>query len=268
MSDNSTFDFAILGGGSAGYAAARTAASLGLNTVVIDGAQELGGLCILRGCMPSKTLIESANRNLVIRESASFGLSAQAGPVNTLNIRDRKRRLITEFASYRQGQLEDGRFTLIRGFGKFEEVSEDVATLSVELLNGGSQQISARSVLIATGSEVSVPNITGLAETGFWTSDTLLDAAEIPDSFLVPFSLRAWFQARSQFHSLLGLERPCAERSPQHPPRDRNERVRSGYGSRKHGLHGFWQPDFHRGTGRSAIAMPPPECSMWNGHAK
>jgi pyruvate/2-oxoglutarate dehydrogenase complex dihydrolipoamide dehydrogenase (E3) component len=185
MSDNSTFDFAILGGGSAGYAAARTAASLGLKTVVIDGAAELGGLCILRGCMPSKTLIESANRNLVIRESASFGLSAQAGPVSTLNIRDRKRRLITEFASYRKGQLEDGRFTLIRGFGKFEEVSDDVATLSVELLNGGSQQISARSVLIATGSEVSVPNITGLTETGFWTSDTLLDAAEIPDSFIV-----------------------------------------------------------------------------------
>ena len=52
------FDFVVIGGGSAGYAAARTASAEGLRTAVIDGAAELGGLCILRGCMPSKTLIE------------------------------------------------------------------------------------------------------------------------------------------------------------------------------------------------------------------
>ncbi len=53
-------DFVIIGGGSAGYAAARTAAGLGLRTAVVEGGAEVGGLCILRGCMPSKTLIESA----------------------------------------------------------------------------------------------------------------------------------------------------------------------------------------------------------------
>jgi pyruvate/2-oxoglutarate dehydrogenase complex dihydrolipoamide dehydrogenase (E3) component len=52
------FDFVVVGGGSGGYAAARTAAGEGLRTAVIDGSEELGGLCILRGCMPSKTLIE------------------------------------------------------------------------------------------------------------------------------------------------------------------------------------------------------------------
>ena len=61
MDTTDDFDFAVIGGGSAGYAAARTAAGLGLKTVVIDGASELGGLCILRGCMPSKSLIETAN---------------------------------------------------------------------------------------------------------------------------------------------------------------------------------------------------------------
>src|SRR6187399_1279671 len=99
------FDFAILGGGSAGYAAARTAHGLGLKTVVIDGAEELSGLCILRGCMPSKTLIESANRNLALRHAAEFGLSAKVGDVDTRVIRDRKRKLIRGFAEYREGQL-------------------------------------------------------------------------------------------------------------------------------------------------------------------
>lgn len=50
-------DVAILGGGSAGYAAARTDAGEGLKTVVIEGGSEIGGLCILRGCMPSKALL-------------------------------------------------------------------------------------------------------------------------------------------------------------------------------------------------------------------
>ena len=54
------FDVAIIGGGSGGYAAARTAAARKLRTVVVDGAQALGGLCILRGCMPTKALLYAA----------------------------------------------------------------------------------------------------------------------------------------------------------------------------------------------------------------
>ena len=66
---NKTYDFLVIGGGSAGYAAARTAHDLGLSTAVIDGAAELGGLCILRGCMPSKSLIESSNRFRAMRRA-------------------------------------------------------------------------------------------------------------------------------------------------------------------------------------------------------
>ena len=108
-----SYEFVIIGGGSAGYAAARTAHDLGLKTAVIDGAETLGGLCILRGCMPSKTLIESANRNITLRRAGEFGLSADNISVYPEKIRDRKRFLIDDFASYRQGQLEDGRFDLM-----------------------------------------------------------------------------------------------------------------------------------------------------------
>ena len=52
-----SFDFVVIGGGSAGFNAARVAADLGKSVAIIDGARELGGLCILRGCMPSKTLL-------------------------------------------------------------------------------------------------------------------------------------------------------------------------------------------------------------------
>ena len=115
------YDVAVIGGGSGGYAAARTAAAGGMKTVVIDGANELGGLCILRGCMPSKTLIESANRNIMIREAEEFGLKVEKSSVDTKKIIERKRWLIKDFSDYREGQLNDGRFDLLRGFARFED---------------------------------------------------------------------------------------------------------------------------------------------------
>ena len=181
MADHS-FDFIVIGGGSGGYAAARTAHSAGLRVAVIDGASELGGLCILRGCMPSKTLIESANRQLHVRHAAEFGLKATSHGVDVRTIRDRKRTLIADFAGYRQGQLEDGRFVLYRGSARM------IDSHTVEVLprdGSASFRATARSFCIATGSEVMVPNVPGLAETGYWTSDDVLDAATLPKSIAV-----------------------------------------------------------------------------------
>lgn len=175
------FDFVVIGGGSAGYAAARTAVSQGLSTAVIDGAETLGGLCILRGCMPSKTLIESGNRNLSIRRSAEFGLQASALGVDVKAIRDRERVLIDDFAGYRQGQLQDGRFTLVRGRAEFTSRHE----LKVALREGGEQTIRFKTACIATGSVVQSLPVPGLAETGYWTSDDILDAETLPASFIV-----------------------------------------------------------------------------------
>lgn len=205
-----SFDFAVIGGGSAGYAAARTAASLGLNTVVIDGAETLGGLCILRGCMPSKALIESANRNLSVRRAAEFGLVAQPGPPDVLSIRDRKRLLIDDFASYRQGQLQDGRFALVRGLAKFTGTHG----LEVILRDGsGTEAIEFKTACIASGSNIAVPPMPGLPEAGFWTSDDILDAEVLPSSFVV---LGGGAIALEMTHYLEGLGRKVTliQRSP------------------------------------------------------
>lgn len=204
MSEISHFDFAILGGGSAGYAAARTASDSGLKTVVIDGAKELGGLCILRGCMPSKTLIESANRQLAIRHAEEFGLKVRVEKPDTAFIRNRKRRLIGEFADYRQGQLEDGRFTLLRGAGRFEAATDDLLRISVKMLDGSTQEITAGTSLIATGSTISAPDLPGLDQGGYWTSDTMLDAEDIPGSFIV---LGGGAIALEMAHFLDGMDR-------------------------------------------------------------
>lgn len=170
------FDFAVIGGGSAGYAAARTAVDCGLRTVVIDGAETLGGLCILRGCMPSKALIESANRARAIRRSAEFGLHTGPLEVRPAEIAARRRWLIDDFAGYRQNQLADGRFELIRARAEFQDSHTVVA---------GDRRVTFATACIATGSTIRHLELPGLEQSGFWTSDDALVAEEVPRSIVV-----------------------------------------------------------------------------------
>lgn len=175
------YDFVVIGGGSAGYAAARTASSLGLKVAVIEGGPEVGGLCILRGCMPSKTLIESGNRFLTLRHAQEFGLRAENINFRGEEIIARKRRLIGEFADYRREQLETGKFTFLRAHAAFA----DPHTLTLKDPDGCETSLTSRSFLIATGSVVSAPPVPGLAEAGCLTSDDVLDLADIPESVIV-----------------------------------------------------------------------------------
>jgi len=175
------FDFIVIGGGSAGYAGAATASRLGLKTAVIEGGREVGGLCILRGCMPSKTLLESARRAEEIRQAGEFGLHAEYQGADGKAIRARKRKLIGEFADYRRGQLEKGQFDFIRGEAAFV----DAHTVEVRLLDGGPRTLTARAFLIATGSSIQWHDIPGLRETGCWTSDDVLDSEHIPASVVM-----------------------------------------------------------------------------------
>lgn len=205
------FDFIVIGGGSGGYAAARTAHSLGMRVAIVDGAEELGGLCILRGCMPSKTLIESADRNLSIRRAAEFGLKAHAQGVDIRAIRDRKRTLIADFAGYRQGQLQDGRFTLHRGHASFTNSH----TVEVTPRDGAEPfQVRGKTFCIATGSTPTVPPIPGLSDAGFWTSDDVLDTDSLPRSFAV---LGGGAIALEMAHYLegVGCEVTVIQRGPQ-----------------------------------------------------
>jgi pyruvate/2-oxoglutarate dehydrogenase complex dihydrolipoamide dehydrogenase (E3) component len=175
------YDYVVIGGGSGGYAAARTACALGLKTVVIDSAKELGGLCILKGCMPSKALIESANRARAFRHGKEFGLIAGVVKVDTESIIKRKEVLIEDFASYRQGQLESGKFDLFRGHACFL----DCHTLKVTKASGQIHHLTFKSACIATGSVVNDVPIAGLKEAGFWISDDILTTSDLPDSIIV-----------------------------------------------------------------------------------
>lgn len=175
------FDFIVIGGGSAGYSAACTAVRLGRSVLVVEGGEEVGGLCILRGCMPSKTILESAHRAYAIRQAKEFGLQAEYRGADAQAIRDRKRKLIGEFADFRREQLESGKFTFIRG----KAVFRDAHHIDVTLRDGTTTRMRGETFLIATGSCVHHVDIPGLDAAGFLTSDDVLDAGSLPRSVTI-----------------------------------------------------------------------------------
>lgn len=171
------YDFVAIGGGSAGFNGARIAASLGMKAAVIEGAHKLGGLCILRGCMPSKTLIYSAEVLHLARTGRDFGLRVPRASADMPAVHARKNRIIAEFAKDRAMQLNSGKFDLIHGHARF------VDSHTVELQDG--RRIRARRFLIGTGSKVSTPPLPGLSTARYWTSDDVLELDFIPRSVIV-----------------------------------------------------------------------------------
>ena len=101
-------DVVILGGGSAGYAAARTAAGAGLKTTVIEGGEEVGGLCLLRGCMPTKALLYAAEVMHLAGRAGPWGIRAGKIAFDFKKVMARKNALIKDFADYRRQQLAGG----------------------------------------------------------------------------------------------------------------------------------------------------------------
>ena len=177
MAKLKTYDLICIGGGSAGFNAARLAADLGKKAAVVDGADELGGLCILRGCMPSKTLLYTAEVLHHARTAGKFGLNVRSASADMRAVHERKKRIIAEFAEYRQRALASGRFDLHRAYAQFEDAH------TIVLSNG--QRLRAKFFLIGTGSKISVPPVPGLKEAKFWTSDDVLDLDFLPKSVLV-----------------------------------------------------------------------------------
>ena len=158
------YDVAVLGGGSAGYAAARTAAAAGLRAAVIEGGAEVGGLCILRGCMPSKALLYAAEVLHLARRGRTWGLRIPKAGFDFAGVMARKRAMVGEFAAYRRKQLNEGPFDFLRARARFA----DGHTLEMKGAAGKSRWLTARHFIICTGSVPAPPPCPGLEACWFF----------------------------------------------------------------------------------------------------
>ena len=199
------FDLAIIGGGSGGYAAARVAAGAGLKTVVIEGGKEVGGLCILRGCMPTKALLYAAEVMHLASHAAPWGIRAEDVSFNFSQVMARKNALIKEFADFRQQQLQGGRFKFVRASARFTDPH------SLELSTG--EKITAAHFIIATGSTLAPTPLPQLDSLECLNSDTALELTRLPKSIIV-LGGGAVAVEFAQFFARFGVRVTLVQRSP------------------------------------------------------
>ncbi|MGP8200658.1 MAG: dihydrolipoyl dehydrogenase family protein [Limisphaerales bacterium] len=204
------YDVAVVGGGSAGFAAARAAAAAGLNTVLVEGARTLGGLCILRGCMPSKALLYAAEVLHLARIASIWGLRIPKPGFNFNAVMARRHAMVEDFAKYRRHELSNGEFKLLRARARFL----DAHTLALDGISGRApKSLTAKHFVICTGSRVAPPPLPGLAEARFLTSDEALALPRLPKSLIIlgggPVAVEL-----AQFFCRFGVEVTLIQRSP------------------------------------------------------
>jgi mercuric reductase len=168
-------DLVILGSGSTAFAAALHAAELG-NSVVMTEFRTVGGTCVNRGCLPSKNLIEAACLVYDAANPRYPGLSPVQMPVRWADLIAQKDALIHEYRAHKYESLLDApdRIQVVSGQATLVSAHE-VQVQSAE----GTRHLVGDQVLIATGSAPTIPNVPGLSEVPYLTSD-LLSADDDP----------------------------------------------------------------------------------------
>jgi pyruvate/2-oxoglutarate dehydrogenase complex dihydrolipoamide dehydrogenase (E3) component len=180
------FDVAVIGGGSGGYAAARTAAGAGLKTIVIEGGKEVGGLCILRGCMPTKALLYAAEVKHLAERAKIWGVRAGKVSFDFAKVMARKNAQVKDFANYRVQQLNTGKFKFIRANAKFLDTHTiEIVPVSPDARQRVPTKLAAKHFVIATGSSVAPSPLPQLNEAGFITSDDAVALKKLPKSLII-----------------------------------------------------------------------------------
>ncbi|MHC1742422.1 MAG: NAD(P)/FAD-dependent oxidoreductase [Syntrophobacteraceae bacterium] len=172
------FDIGILGGGAAGLTVAAGSAQLGAKTLLVEREGALGGDCLHHGCVPSKTLIRTAQVYHEMKNAEKYGLpKVDVPPVDFRKIAVRIRSVIDRI----QAHDSEERFCKLGARIEFgEAVFADEHSIR---LNG--RVVSARSWVVATGSSAAVPPIAGLSDTPYLTNKDLFTLDRLPRSLIV-----------------------------------------------------------------------------------
>jgi len=193
------YDLAIIGGGPAGYTAAEIAGKNGLRTVLFE-KNNLGGVCLNEGCIPTKTLLYSAKVYQSAKDSAKYGISCENTAFDLSKIIARKNKIVRKLVAGIRAKMNEAGVETVSGNAVIQ-AQQGENHLSIEC-NG--QLYTAKKLLLCTGSETVIPPIPGLKEAGFWTHREALEAKEIPDSLLIIGGGVIGVEFASFFHTLGG----------------------------------------------------------------
>ncbi len=181
MTENSNLRIAVVGGGPGGYAAAFLAADLGMNVTLIDPEINPGGVCLYRGCIPSKALLHIAKLIDESRHAKNWGVEFAEPKIDLAQLRSWKEGVVKKLTGG-LGQLSKQRkVTYVQGTAGFENST----TLRITKNDGSAESLSFDRIVIATGSRPAIIPSLKLNTPRMLDSTSALDLSDVPGSLLV-----------------------------------------------------------------------------------
>ncbi len=176
-SDRRSFDLAVIGGGSAAFAATLRATDLGANVLLVNEGT-IGGTCVNIGCIPSKTLIRAAE-NAHWNQLARFrGVTPCPGTIDFPALMKEKDELVEHL---RKAKYED----VLAGLSGVRFIDGRAELVGPNEIEVAGQRFQAGKIVLATGTRNVLPDVPGLAAAGVWDSTDALDAAHLPKRLIV-----------------------------------------------------------------------------------
>ena len=177
------YDLIVLGGGPGGYNAAERAAHAGMKTLLIE-ERALGGVCLNEGCIPTKTLLNSAKLYLGALHSEAFGVTVSGASLDHKKVVERKGKVVKTLVSGVAAKMRGAGVEVVSASGKITGKSADGFTVEA-----GGKAYTATKLLICTGSEAVIPPVPGLRE-GYadglcLTNREILDLDTVPEKLVV-----------------------------------------------------------------------------------
>lgn len=176
------YDLIVLGGGPGGYLAAERAAQAGLKTLLFE-KRSLGGICLNEGCIPSKTLLNSAKTFDHAKHAAAYGVTCGDVKIDQAAVIARKAKVVRTLVSGVKAKMKAHGVTVV-----MEEATIDGKTADGFRVNAVSGTYFGKRLIIATGSNTAVPPIPGVKENlGDYvlTNREALDLTQIPENFTI-----------------------------------------------------------------------------------
>ncbi|PTL38366.1 dihydrolipoyl dehydrogenase [Alkalicoccus saliphilus] len=170
------YDLIIIGGGPGGYVSALRASTKGYRTALVE-ARELGGTCLNRGCIPSKTFLKNADVLTSVENSGEKGIDFSGVSISMPKMVEHKNNILTKLRSGIDYLLKKNH---IDHFESYAEISED----KIVSLSSG-ENLQGKKIIIASGSQPFIPPIPGIEKIKYETTDSIFDLKEIPASMCI-----------------------------------------------------------------------------------
>lgn len=186
------YQLAIIGGGPAGYTAAEMAGKAGLSVVLFE-KNNVGGVCLNEGCIPTKTLLYAAKVHDTALHASKYGVNVKEVSADLGKIIARKTKVVRKLVLGIKAKLTAQKVTLVQG----EAYIQDAHTVRC-----GEELYECEQMIVCTGSATFIPPVAGLDSVNYWTHRDALDNKEIPSSLVIVGGGVIGMEFASFFHSL------------------------------------------------------------------